>query len=77
MLIKKGDHVINLNNVTEFRKSCYREENEIEFSFFLYKTDLEEIEKTWFSFESKEKRDSAFERILEDYRWQRMQCTID
>lgn len=67
MLIKfKSDVVINILKVNFFDKIG---ENFLRFDFDSDTLDLE--------FSSKESRDKAFNRILEDYRWQRQQCTLD
>ena len=80
MLIKYKGKVINLNKIHSFEKSYFPK----------CAVDLDETHPTidfnpegdreylaTFIFSSLEERDKAFERILEDYRWQRMQCTLD
>jgi hypothetical protein len=67
MLIKfKNGVVINILNVNFFDKIG---ETFMRFDFDSNNLDLE--------FSSQESRDIAFEKILDSYRWQRMQCTLD
>jgi hypothetical protein len=58
--------VINILNVNFFDKIG---ETFLRFDFDKNQLDIE--------FNSEEYRDHVFDRILEDYRWQRMQCTLD
>jgi hypothetical protein len=58
--------VINMRNVSSFRKIG---DKGLSFTFYTNKMEFE--------FGSEEKRDIAFDKILEHYRWQRMQCTLD
>lgn len=76
MLIKYGSRVVNLNLVSYFQRINQLQEGQELFSIG-FDISGNERSPVMFNFESEEERDLAFEKILDYYRWQRMQCTLD
>lgn len=68
MLIEYKNMVVNLKNILLFTKR---------------ESDVYEIEyhsngiKNYFTFETEEKRDQAYEKIIESYRCQRLHVKLD
>jgi hypothetical protein len=74
MIIKYNHRAINLNKVTEFYICEVTTSKSVEMGI---KFDFDGADYSFFPFDDEEKANKAFDRILEDYRWQRMQCTLD
>lgn len=65
MLIVQGDSVINLDHVTDFKKDC--DKGIVFFIDVPHPTTTEAQSKITMQLESSEKRDEAFETILDYY----------
>ena len=76
MLIKYGCQVINLNSVSRFYKSLEGDDGQ---DLFIIGFEIIGNERTNIKlyFRTEQERDEAFESILDCFRWQRMQCTLD